>query len=400
VDSAVLQTLDWNPVIAVNTTYPAAVGYQVEYSTDKTFSITALADVAAPESEYFIDTFLPANTIFYWRVRSVNATGQYSAWTAARIFKTRLATPELTLPVDSAVLDNKRPTFEWEEIPGATSYTLLISKENPKTHTFTLVAHTATIKAPAYVYTPAVDLLASTPYVWQVKANGVNAGLYSTQFSFTTGANPPKPPVQSLPKTGTIIPVNTDATLTWLAPIPVFNANLALAYPAAVSYDVQVSTNAAFADINENNNVKLLNVDTLNTTLSAVLATGTDPDNVVRPGRTYYWRVRSWSAADHHSAWSAVRALSVKFAAPELVVVTPVDDKLVFDWHSVNGLWTSYTLQILTPTTNRLVKSFVIPAPTTTYTIPVLPPGDYLWQVTINGLYTPIKSATQAFNVP
>ena len=60
-------------------------------------------------------------------------------------------------------------------------------------------------------------------------------------------------------------------------------------------------------------------------------------------------------------------------------------------------------LTIINSTTNKVVKSFTVPAPTTTYTIPaaLLPAGTYKWQVKINGLYTPISSTTyQDFTLP
>lgn len=403
-DSAATIRLDWNPVLAVNTTspsttYPAAANYDVEYATNSQFIGSTLVNVV--EDQYDLPNLLPAHTTFYWRVRSINATGQASAWSVAQIFKTRVATTVLNVPLNGASLNNKRPVFEWDAVEGATTYTLQIFKKNTTTNLFTVLVHTGIIPAPRYTYTPTIDLLPSTEYAWQVKANHtVYPGAYSARSTFTTSVNPPKMPVQSLPNTGTSIVNTADATLTWLPPLVVVNANPALAYPAAVSYDVQVSTNSAFVNINENNNVELLNVSNLNTTLSAVLATGTVPDNIIRPGRTYYWRVRSVSVDGNYSSWSTARTILVKFTTPLLTSVTDslTIGKPTFTWDSNgNGLWTSYTITVVNATTNAVVKTYTVPAPLTTYTIPAtlprLPAGTYKWKVKINGLYTATESA-------
>ena len=382
-------TLNWKPSSHV-TTLAGSWNYEIQVTApfgayDNIFTTDPASGLGVSAFTILDANILPANTTFTWKVRSVynnGVTTQFSAWSLTRTFRTKLATPRLISPVDdptaSTSLDNKRPTFIWEPVSGATGYTLQILKEDPKTHLFTVVTNTGTIKAPAYTYTPTVDLLPSMIYTWKVVATGVNAGVYSAPFTFKTGVNTPAVPVLVAPANNALAESNLAQPLTW---------NIVDNAIPAVSYQVEYTTNATFTDS------------------VIVLAATTESNIVTLPGRTYYWRVRSWSgvgATGTHSAWSLVRAIKVKFIAPTLT--TPIEGAIdvglnpTFTWSSDNGLWTSYTLQIAKDSNFKVgLKSFTINAPVTTFTLPAastLTPGTYHWRVMINGIYTPILSST------
>ncbi len=76
--------------------------------------------------------------------------------------------PTLTGPANGGTPPDTTPTFTWSAVPGATNYTLQVSKND----TFTqLVLHKTSTTAS---YTPTTTLPANLPLFWHVKANGTN----------------------------------------------------------------------------------------------------------------------------------------------------------------------------------------------------------------------------------
>lgn len=95
--------LTWRAVtVPAGTTFDH---YQVQVATDATFA-TLIVDQpvnALSPSEYTLTVPLLPNTKYYWRVQAVNASGEYSAWSAARYFRTSL----------TAVFEIWMDTIEW-----------------------------------------------------------------------------------------------------------------------------------------------------------------------------------------------------------------------------------------------------------------------------------------------
>ncbi|MEW6239330.1 MAG: glycoside hydrolase domain-containing protein [Chloroflexota bacterium] len=172
--------LDWK-----NVTVPAGTifdHYQIQVATDNTFTSLVL-DETVPDvlvSEFTLATNLAPNTRYYWRVRSFNTAGHYSAWSAARNFRTAILPPALLTPVEGEILSNVRPPLDWEDVAGATNYTIQVSLSS--TFSTKLVSKTALTSS----YVPTVNLPVGVTLYWRVRANGANGpSLWSEVRSFT-----------------------------------------------------------------------------------------------------------------------------------------------------------------------------------------------------------------------
>ncbi|GAB4141443.1 MAG: hypothetical protein Fur0024_3620 [Patescibacteria group bacterium] len=396
-------TLDWGNSKQVMALSDPGWHYEIQVSAlfgvyNETFK-TGLYDtpeVGLNESSYTIpaNKKLPANTTYSWRVRAYNDSYQYSDWSKVMTFRTKLDIPTQVSPKNNETLNTRKPTFRWTPVEGATGYTIQGFKEN-----LTTVAFAGTVAGQVFEWTPTADLLANTTYSWRVKANGTNTADYSEKLYFTTSDNAPRSPVLTLPVNNISVDSSSTQTLKWNPVLAVVNTNPLLAYPEAKSYEVQWSTNKLFSDYSSTNTVNstIVNAPNVETNIGTLL-----------PGRTYYWRVRSWSEANGtglYSNWSSYRIINVKFVEPTLISPTNGQTNVgtlpEFSWSSNNGLWTSYTLFIATdPAFKTGLKVYSITAPVTKYKLtsyPLTAGKTYYWKVLINGSYVPKYSQVQSF---
>jgi predicted outer membrane repeat protein len=368
--------LDWN-----NSTFPTGTGfdhYHLQVASDTGFNnileehnnINGITN-----SVFTLGTPLPANSTIYWRVRSYNTAGQYSNWSAPRSFRTLLQAPStLTLVPVPPVLNN-RPTFDWNDVPGATSYTIQVSPSSTFAGTPTL-----NTTAAGSTYTAIKDLPANKTQYWRVSSNGTNGpSAWSTASIFTT-ANPPSTPALAAPAENGLIVNTLMPKLDW------GNSTV----PATVlfdHYEVQVATDTGFTTNVETHDVA--GVGNSEYTLTTPLSVNTK----------YYWHVRSYNAAGQYSSWSVTRSFRIAMLPPSgLALIPPLSSVLnnrpVFDWDDVPGA-TSYTIQISTVNT---FASFALHTTATgsTYTaIKDLPANKTLyWRVGSNGANGPSAWST------
>jgi hypothetical protein len=162
--------LDW-----AQSTVPAGVTfhhYQVQVDDIADFSSPAVDanQAGLANHTYTVATNLNPNTTYYWRVRSWNTAGDYSAWSTARTFREAMLAPVLVAPIGGIQVGSLKPLFTWNAVVGTTSYTIQIST----TSTFTTLRLNTTVLAPGSSYTPLVNLPAGTLLYWRVRSNGPN----------------------------------------------------------------------------------------------------------------------------------------------------------------------------------------------------------------------------------
>ena len=291
-------------------------------------------------------------------------------------FTGEVYTVDKTLPADGAVLPNKRPAFDWEDMSGVIGYQLQVAK----TAAFNFGTLTKNSAVSNYTFT--TDLSANTLYYWRVRAKltATTYGPWSVVRTFTTG-NPPSVPTLSAPAKNAL---TTNAS-------PLFDWSNSTVSGGAVfdHYQVQIATDAGFAIVIHDHNVGVLQ----------------DNDAVLTPAATYYWRVRSFAADGDYSAWSAVRSLRIAYTAP--VLTAPANASVIgsltptFTWDAVAGA-ASYHLQVSRDATfTLLVVNNAVAAPTYVQPTNLLAATTYYWRVKIKGPYGPSAwSATFSFTTP
>ncbi len=365
--------LDWKD----STGDIAYYSLQVDDNSDFSSPHLDLPMVANSSWEITPGNILNPNTKYYWRVKAYNAGGGAGNWSAVRYFRTSILPPAaLVDPFDGVTLLNKRPTFEWASVPGATSYNLQVSKND----TFTQIVLNKTVSG-SNVYTHTADLLADTHYFWRVRTAAPNGPSdWTGPWDFYTG-NPPSIPTLTAPGLNALL---TDYTplLDWNASTPALGTTLSY-------YEVQVDDDPAFGSLDYNAGAG-----------APATSIETDP---LSPGVKYYWRVRAFNTDSEYSAWSAVRYFRTAFLPPNLV--SPADGALLlnlrptFDWSDVPNA-SNYTLQVSKNSTfTQIVLTKTVTPSTYTPTVN-LPAGVPLyWRVRANGtfgpsLYSPHRTLT------
>jgi len=269
-----------------------------------------------------------------------------------------------------------RPTFSWSSVPGASGYTIQISKNILFTQLVTNTSGNGTFTS----YTPSADLPANSKLWWHVLATGPNGPSLWSTASFKS-ANPPPIPVMVSPANNAVSTTYTP-TLTWSQ----------AALPSGTTfqdYELQVSTNSSFTVIFLDHS-DLTSLGTPHYTLSS--------GEAFTPNTIYYWHVRSFNTDNnltgvtYNSSWSPTWSLRTAVIPPTLAA--PADGlwtsnrRIPFSWSSVPTA-TSYSLQV-SPDANFDILTLNVTVNSTTYTPTTnLPVGTLYWQVRANAANGP-----------
>ena len=314
------------PTLSWKASTPAQDTYELQVSTDKTFTSIPLLDIPSSTSlSYTFTSPLPSNVTYYWRVRATNLAGQASAWSAVWSFRTALLPPTLSLPASGTYVQTTFPTLTWSDpnASGVTGYTIQISKNN----TFTSIVTTGSSTTTSY--TPAKVLPVSSTLYWRVQTKGANGpSLWSASppvWSFTTG-NPPSIPVP-------LSPANNSLTTSYNPPIFSWKPSTAPSGTTFDHYQIQIATDSAFS------------TPTADTT-----TTPTYPSSLtLNPNITYYWHVRAYNTIGDFSGWSATWSLRAAMLPPTLSAPADAADPLTlrptFSWDTVPGV-SDYSIQV------------------------------------------------------
>jgi subtilisin family serine protease len=215
------------------------------------------------------------------------------------------AAPSLVSPANASSTTDLTPTFDWGDVSGATTYTILV--DNNSNFASPEINQSPT----ASTYTPASNLATGT-YYWKVlSTNAYGSSSYSDTWTVTLGAPPAAPSLAS----------PTDASTLYILK-PAFDWS---DVSGATSYTILVDNNSDFStpEINQSPTVS-------NYTPASDMAIG-----------TYYWKVlstNSFGSSAYSSTWSLILA---PLSAPINVTTTPGATDITVSWNAVDGA-TSY----------------------------------------------------------
>jgi formylglycine-generating enzyme required for sulfatase activity len=237
---------------------------------------------------------------YYWRVKA-----SISDWSEIWNFVTKEVVL-LSAPTDNSYLGLK-PTFKWDNLNGATNYTLQLTQDvNFDT---ILLEETSTVNR----ITPDSNLEPNVEYFWKVK--GDNSGdHWSEIWSFTTS--------------GRINVANAvpDDEKMWV-PVPVeFDWN---DFQNSTIYEIEIAEDSLFTNVVSN----------------STMENSHHVANDLLEDEIYYWRVKSDVVVD----WSD----TLKFHTNTVVVPYSPEHEAVdvgvvceFKWHRFNGNESSYFIEV------------------------------------------------------
>ncbi|NBB76674.1 MAG: T9SS type A sorting domain-containing protein, partial [Bacteroidetes bacterium] len=225
-DVSLTPLFEWNAA-------DGADSYHLVVSPNSDFSDPVIDESEVSETEFQTVDDLNVSTIYYWRVRGVNAGGP-GEWSETFSFTTLPEVPStivLSSPADEAINVGLVPEFTWETDDGVDTYQIQVTENDDLSSP---VIDESGLENTSF--TPGSDLANATVYYWRVRgANAAGNGSWSEVFSFT-----------SLPESSEVVILtgpSDDAEGVSITPL--FEWNPA---DGADTYDLVVSPNSDFSD--------------------------------------------------------------------------------------------------------------------------------------------------------
>ena len=122
-------TFTWDPI-------DGARQYELMVSTDPELRHRAGRSRTSPTSDTSYTSFdkaYPSDDL-YWQVRAIDYNGRAQPWSVSRVYHQTWPTPDLT-GMSNPTASDVVPTFSWNPVIGATSYTVLIDQPGNGTTT-------------------------------------------------------------------------------------------------------------------------------------------------------------------------------------------------------------------------------------------------------------------------
>jgi hypothetical protein len=311
--------LGWDPL-------SGATVYDVEVWDGQPGVGTKVASVANTVNTHWVPTVqLPTGHVLTWQVRGL-VNSVESDWSQATFTRTAVSAPGLVSPVGGQNLDQPGDPllYRWTAVPGATSYTVDVSKDS------TFVSSVTTYTTKATQYSPNI-IPADGHYYWRVTAtlsSGVKSDR-STVEDYTVTAvvlSGGSATVPQLPVYPALNQTVKDVVLDW-NPID-----------GASTYRVQVSTDVNFL--------------TTVVDASAIKSTRYSPPTTLDNDQ-YYWRVAPINADGYQTPFDPTVTPTWNFTRrwPDQATLeypedgTAVGDPFYFQWTPV-PLASRYDIQI------------------------------------------------------
>jgi hypothetical protein len=279
-----------------------ATGYVLIFDDNAGFSSPITINTV---NNFYTSGVLDPNTTYYWQVQSVNGNGSSSFSTVWSFTTGPVPAPTLSLPSNGATgIAINGTVLTWSTVSSATSYYVEYAT-NPA---FTGAMGTS-VTLTSYILP---TLSNNQTYYWHVYTNyNAFSSVNSNTFSFTTAtaAVLQAPQLVSPVNMATTVPI-VGTSLTWLA------------VSGALSYDWEISTDAAFTTVVSGNTFNL------NTLLPSLVNS-----------TTYYWHVRSVDASTV-SAWSSSFSFTTAQALPLVPnSISPANGSISIDWLGTTISW-------------------------------------------------------------